>query len=263
MDRFRDLWVRAALVAALLLPAYFLFAAFGTKYHVFDWTIGFGQLTFVWGPRLILGVGALAFVGLLLAIFTPPRRGVLSALLAFLIPALGLGYAFYVRQQAASVPPIHDISTDLVDPPAFSQVVVDARAAVPNSNGLDLLTKRTGDDHLFIELQRQTYPDISHVSTGLPPARAFDAALALAREQEWVVGRVDESAGAIEATAQTFWYGFIDDIAIRVRPDGTGARIDMRSVSRVGRSDLGANAARMQPYLLELRARLQAAESAG
>jgi hypothetical protein len=262
MDTFRDWWVRVALIAAVLLPVYFLTAALGTKFGFFDWTVGFGQMTFVWGPRLVLGVAALALLGLLIAFFTPPRRGVLSAFIALLIPALGLGYAFYARQQASAVPPIHDISTDLADPPAFSSTVADARAAIPQSNGLDLLSKRTGDDHLFVDLQREAYPDVTHVSTGLSHDRAYDIALALAREQNWTIGREDKTGGAIEATAESFWYGFIDDIAIRVRADGSGARIDMRSVSRVGRSDIGANAARMRPFLGELRARLQAAESA-
>lgn len=263
MDTFRDFWVRTALLLALLLPVYFLVAAFGTKYHVFPWTVGFGQMTFVWGPRLLLSVAAFALLALLIAFFTPPRRGIGTALLALAIPALALGYAFYVRQQASQVPPIHDISTDLIEPPGFSQAVADERAEVPGGNGLDLLTKRTADDHAFIDMQRQSYPDIAPVSTGLDAAHAYAIALDLVREQKWSLGRTDAEAGVIEATVRSFWYGFTDDIAIRVRPDGTGARIDMRSVSRVGRSDLGANASRMRPFLQELRARLAQAEGAG
>lgn len=261
MDTFRDFWVRAALAAALVLPIYFLVAAMGTKFGLFPWTVGFGEMTFVWGPRLLLGTAAFAFLGLLIAIFTPPRRGVRTALVALLIPALALGYAFYVRQQAASVPPIHDISTDLLDPPGFSQAVVQARASVPESNSLDLPSKRTSDERAFIDLQREAYPDITPVSTGLDSQRAFTVVLALAREQDWTLGRTDAGAGVIEATARSFWYGFTDDIVLRVRADGTGARIDMRSVSRVGRSDLGANAARMRPFLGALRTRLQQAEA--
>ena len=263
MTRFRDFWVGLALIAALALPLYFVAAALATKYGLVDWTFGFGQLTFVWGPRVVLAVAGLALLALALAVFTPPRRGVLTALLALLIPALGLGYAFYVRQQVKDVPPIHDISTDLVDPPAFSDAVYAARAAIRGANALDLLNKRTADDALFTDLQRASYPDIAHVTSGLTPERAFAVASALAREQRWIVTREDAAAGVIEATQESFWYGFIDDIAIRVRADGVGARVDMRSVSRVGRSDLGVNAARMRPYLTELRARLQAEESAG
>ena len=109
-------------------------------------------------------------------------------------------------------------------------------------------------------MQREIYPDIGSIPTGLDQARAFDIALTLAREQNWWVGAVSPPSGTIEATARSFWFGFTDDIAIRVRADGSGARVDMRSTSRVGRSDLGANAARMRPYLAELRRRLQEAE---
>lgn len=263
MEKFRDVWVRAALIVSLLTPVYFLVAALGAKFGLFDWTVGFIDLTVTWGAQRLLPAAAVfAFLGLLLAAFITPRRGVLAALAALAIPAAGLGYAMHVRNAAADIPPIHDISTDLLDPPTFSQAVVTARAAVPRANDLDLANKRTGDGRAFIDLQREAYADIAPAPTGLDPARAFDIALALAREQDWRIGRVDAEAGVIEATAESFWFGFIDDIVVRVRPDGTGARIDMRSVSRVGRSDLGANAARMRPYLAELRRRLLEAESA-
>lgn len=264
MERFRDLWVRAALIASLLIPVYFLVAAFGTKFGLFPWTVGFVDLTINWGAQRILpAAGVLALIALLLAVFVQPRRGIVAALVALAIPAAALGYAFYVRNAAADIPPIHDISTDLMDPPAFSEPVVQARAQVPSSNDLDLLNKRTGDGRAFTALQQQAYGDIAAIPTGLEPSRAFDIALDLAREQGWTIGRADPQAGMIEATAESFWFGFIDDIAVRVRPDGAGARIDMRSVSRVGRSDLGANAARMRPYLEELRRRVAEAEGTG
>jgi len=262
MAAVRDFWVRAALVVSLLIPVYFLVAALGTRFGMLDWTVGFGTMTFKWGVLVLMGGAAFALVGLLMALLTPPRRGVGAALIALLIPLLGIGYGVYVMQTARTIAPIHDISTDLVDPPGFSEAVVRARAAVTDHNDLDLLAKRTRDGRAFIDLQRQAYPDIVPVPTGLDQHRAFDVALALARAQHWTMGAVDPQAGTIEATARSLWFGFTDDIAIRVRADGTGARIDMRSVSRVGGSDLGANARRMRPFLLQLRQRLQDAESA-
>ncbi len=261
MSMLRDVSVRAALVVSLLLPLYFLVAALGTKFGLFDWTFGFGVLTYVWGARVMLGAAALAFVAVLLAFMVAPRRGVAAAVIALALPLAGLGYGVYVGAQARDIPPIHDISTDLEDPPGFSPAVVEARAGVVASNGLDLLSKRTGDGRAFVDLQREAYGDVTHIVTGLAPGVVYDMALALARERGWAIGRADAADGAIEATDTTFWFGFTDDIAIRIRPDGEGARIDMRSVSRVGRSDLGANAARMRPYLAELRARIQAEES--
>ena len=257
MAGLRDFWVRAALAISLLVPIYFLVGALGTKFGLLDWRVGFGLMTFQLGGPVLLGAGAIALIGLALSALITPRRGAMSALIALLIPALGLGYALYVRQQAQSIPPIHDISTDLVDPPAFSQGVAATREAM-GGNDLDLLNKRTGDGRAFVDLQRESYGDIAPVVTSVPPAMAYETALALATEQGWNVQRADPTALVIEATASTFWYGFIDDIAIRVRPEAAGARVDVRSVSRVGRSDLGANAARMRPYLAELRTRLDA-----
>ncbi len=267
MDKFRDFWVRAVLVLALLLPVYFLVAALGAKFHLLDWRIGFGMMTFAYGPLLLMGVAVLALIGLLLAFFTPPRRGMGSALIALLIPALGLGYGLYVMKQAQGIPPIHDVSTDLIDPPGFSQSAMAARTAIPGGNDLDLLGAVVPNNPRFgpmarrsvVDVHREAYGDIAAIPTGLGQARAFDLALALAREQNWKLGHIDAASGAIEATSESFWYGFIDDIVIRVRPDGSGARIDMRSVSRVGVSDLGANAARVRAYLAALRVRLEEA----
>jgi uncharacterized protein (DUF1499 family) len=261
MDKFRDNAVRLALVLALLTPAYFAFAALGVKFGLFDWRMGLGGLTMEWGPRVIGGVAALAAIALALAFFTPPRRGVLSACIALLIPLLGAGYGIYVGRQAQSIAPIHDISTDLEKPPVFSAEVTRARAAVPAGNDLDLHSKRDSEGTPFVEWQRRQYGDITHVSTGLASGRAFEIASELAHSQNWRMGRVDAANGVIEAVAETFWFGFKDDIAIRIRPDGLGARIDMRSVSRVGRSDLGANAKRMRAFLATLRARLEDAEA--
>lgn len=259
MEGLRTWLVRAAFAVSLLVPVYFLVAALGTKFGLFDWTVGFGQMTFAWGPRVLLGAAGLGLIAVLLSLLVPPRKGVGLALAALVIPLLGLGYAAYVRNAAQSIPPIHDISTDLDNPPAFSEAVVRARAGVTDSNDLDLLNKYTREGQAFTQLQRQHYPEITPVTTNLDPARTFDIALALAREKGWTIGETSADTGAIEATDRTFWYGFTDDIAIRVRPDGAGARVDVRSVSRVGRSDLGANAKRIGPYLEELRARLETA----
>jgi uncharacterized protein (DUF1499 family) len=259
METLRTWWVRAALAVSLLVPAYFLVASLGTKFGLFDWTIGFVEMTYVWGVRVLLAAAALALIAVLLVLFISPRRGLISALIALAIPLVGVGYGMYVRSAAASIPPIHDVSTDLDNPPAFSEGVLRARAAVPGSNELDLLNKRTGDGRAFTDLQRENYPDIQPVITAVEPSRAFDIALDLARDEGWTVTGTNANVGDIEATATTFWFGFTDDIAVRVRPEGTGARVDVRSVSRVGRSDLGANAARVRPYLAELRTRLETA----
>jgi len=88
----------------------------------------------------------------------------------------------------------------------------------------------------------------------LPPPRAFASAVDTAKRLGWTIDAADDAAGRIEASDRSRWFGFTDDIVIRVTPSGEGSRIDVRSASRVGRSDIGVNAARVESYLSALRA---------
>src|SRR6185295_2013602 len=101
----------------------------------------------------------------------------------------------------------------------------------------------------FARQQRAAYPDILPVMLPMPPRAAFAKAVAAAEAMGWEVVGADAAAGTIEAVDTTKWFGFKDDIAIRVTSSGDQARIDIRSKSRVGRSDLGTNAERIRAYL--------------
>jgi len=95
------------------------------------------------------------------------------------------------------------------------------------------------------------------IIVGVEPELAYQAALNTARDLGWKIGTESESAGMFEATDTTFWYGFKDDVVVRVTAlEEGGSRIDARSVSRVGVSDLGANAARISRFEERLRASL-------
>ncbi|MES2562218.1 MAG: DUF1499 domain-containing protein, partial [Pseudomonadota bacterium] len=100
--------------------------------------------------------------------------------------------------------------------------------------------------------QQAAYPDIQPRLLESPPAAAFDRALKAARNMGWEIIAAVREEGRIEATATTRWFRFKDDVVIRVQPQGTGSRIDVRSKSRLGRSDLGANAKRIRAYWREL-----------
>jgi uncharacterized protein (DUF1499 family) len=149
------------------------------------------------------------------------------------------------------VPPIHDITTDTQDPPQF-QAVAPAREAAMNQ-----VAYPGGQT---AEQQRRAYPTVEPLLLAASPDAVFDAALALARDSGWSIAGTDPEAGRIEATAETFWYGFKDDIAIRIRATGDGqVRVDVRSASRVGISDLGVNAARIRTFTAELEQRVESA----
>ncbi|MGH9458162.1 MAG: DUF1499 domain-containing protein [Thermoanaerobaculia bacterium] len=156
--------------------------------------------------------------------------GAVLALVAVALPARGLAIA-------RKAPAIHDVTTDTADPPRFSAIA--ARHETP--------------DEETIAKQRAAYPDLGPILIDDPPGEAFQRALEAVRAQGWDVAAANQETGTIEATDTTFWFGFKDDVVIRVRPEGSGSRIDLRSVSRVGRSDVGANAARIRRFRDSLR----------
>ncbi len=260
---------RLVLILALLLPVYFAGAALGARFGVFDWRFGLGTLIVAWGPRLIIAVLILAALILLAVLLKSPRERWRSALLAVVIAGGALGYLGWVRAQSEGIPPIHDVSTRPADPPPFSPALLADRVLTPGVNPIVSLTvpissleKYEGPrfaemaDRTLGEVAAAAYPAIRPLSTAASPAASYDAALAEARDRGWTIVSQDRANGTLNATATTFWFGFQDDVAVRVRAEGAGSVIDVRSTSRVGLSDMGANAARIEAYLADVAERL-------
>jgi uncharacterized protein (DUF1499 family) len=227
-----------AVTAALLL----LVAGPGTRLDL--WSFGTGFMLMRWA--LFVGVGAAA-LALLLLIIPRTRRGhapILGVALVIGLAAAWMPWSNY--QTVRSLPFIHDISTDLEQPPEFVDVAP-LRADAPNP------VAHPGEE--TAALQREAYPDIRPLELALEPAQAFDRALATARAQGWEIVAAVPAEGRIEATATTFWFGFKDDVVIRITPAGNGSRLDIRSKSRVGRSDVGANAARIRAFASDFERR--------
>ncbi len=169
-------------------------------------------------------------------IFTVALAGVVIGLIATGIPA------FWIRN-AYRMPAIHDITTDMSDPPAFVAIMpLRQDAANPATYGGPGVAAK----------QKAGYPDIRPLILPMSPRSAFSRALEEAKKMGWTIVAAVPSEGRIEAVATTFWFGFKDDIVVRIRPDGFASRVDVRSVSRVGLSDLGTNARRVMKYLRAL-----------
>lgn len=225
----------AALVTALAVVS-------GPGYRLGWWELGTGFTLLRWaayGGVAAIVVSILGGAGALLA---GARRDLLP-------PVLGLLLGFFIayvpwswRETARSVPRIHDITTDTESPPEFV-AVLPLRADAPNPAEYDTAVAA---------LQQEGYPDLGPAVLDLPPDQAFDRALEAARAMGWEIVAADETDGRVEATATTFWYGFKDDVVVRIAPSDGGARVDVRSVSRVGRSDVGTNAKRIRAYLRRL-----------
>lgn len=226
-----------AILALLLL----LIAGPGTRLGL--WEFGFGFTLMRWA---LYGGLAAAGLGIVLALIPKTRRGHLIGLSFAVVVGLGTAAVpWLLVQQARSVPPIHDISTDTVNPPEF-EAIAPLRADAPNP------VEYAGDE--TAEQQREAYPDIQSLTVEAYPAIVYDHALAAAQAQGWEI--VEAGDGRIEATDTTFWFGFKDDIVIRISADNGNSVVDVRSKSRIGRSDVGANAARIRAYLEDLELRL-------
>jgi len=222
----------AALLALLLL----LSAGPGTRLDLWEFRFGFTLMRWA----VYIG-GASAAIALLLLLIPKTRHGRATLLgLALAVGATAATVPWLQMQKARSVPRIHDITTDVTHPPAF-QAVLALRADAPNP------PEYQGEE--IARQQREAYPDIQPRIMRADPATVFERALGSARGLGWDIVAVDPDRGVIEATDTTFWFGFKDDVVIRIVAEGEGSRVDVRSKSRVGLSDVGANAARIRRFM--------------
>ena len=213
-------------------PAHRLGFSLGSAYQIVLWTSHIG--------------GAAALGAIVIAILAYRARSWMRLAVAAVAIVVGLtsfaiGFETQIRREHS--PSIHDVTTDLDNPPTFTAVIA-RRADAPNR-----LDRSPG----LAELQRQGYPDLAPVTVQSRPDQAFDRALAAAQSLGWEIVTADKSSGRIEATDTTRWFGFVDDVAVRLTPWGAGTRIDVRSVSRTGVGDAGRNAARIRRFLREIQ----------
>jgi uncharacterized protein (DUF1499 family) len=202
---------RVALWLAFLAVLILLLSGPGVRLGLWPFIAGILALPVAGLIGLVAAV--LALVGLSRPRFR--QAGVAGLALALLMGAGAASVPIAAYLKARSLPPINDISTD------------------PKEQ---------------TELQREAYPDIQPLRLAVAPNLAFERAKGAIEEMGWQIVREDPSAGRIEAVATTLWFGFKDDVVIRVAADGTGSRVDIRSKSRVGTGDLGTNAQRIRAY---------------
>ncbi|NNC36269.1 MAG: DUF1499 domain-containing protein [Hyphomonadaceae bacterium] len=239
--------LRLALGLAVFLPIYFASAALGSKFGIWDWRFGF-KLMRSYGPNLLYISAFMSVMSLILAFVIKPRNGQGLSVFALTVPFLFMAYGQSVKMRAQSVPPIHDISTDTQDPPVFSSTIIDLRGTT--SNSLNYVGKKVGKSDKIVSVEQvKAYPDIRTIESQLSPSESFKKALETVTGMGWKEQSRSESTGVIEATDTTSWFGFKDDVVIRIRPsEAGGSLVDIRSVSRVGMSDVGANAARIRKF---------------
>ena len=244
-------WVALALSGGGLAAA--LVAAAGTGTGAWSFRIGLTILTYAFYAAI--GGGLLAIILFVSARIRKVPAGRLN-LLAFVI-AVGFGASLMSHiATARQVPAIHDVTTDLADVPQFQTLSVRADNLENIPDGGPALAALDPESR-WKAIHRQGYGDLRGRRLPLSVADTVKRAEALARTRGWDVARVDASAGVVEATDTTFFFRFKDDVVVRVRPDPVkpgGSIVDMRSISRVGGSDIGVNAQRIRAFLADLAA---------
>ena len=229
-----------------------LIAALGTGAGAWHFGAGLGALRYALYAAVAGGLLAI------IAWIVGRRSGVRTGRMNALALVAALAFTAYLGNQIAtakSVPAIHDVATNLDDIPQFSRLAVraDNLENIPGEDEPELAA--LSPENRWKALHRKAYSDLRPVRLALAPAETVQRAEKLARERGWAVANVDRQSGILEATATTLFFRFKDDVVVRVRPDPArtgGSIVDMRSISRVGGSDVGVNAKRIRSFLRDL-----------
>ena len=214
----------------------------GHRLGLWDYRTGF--TLFSWATYLGAAALLVSLAGAFITRPGRPRRGFTWALAGMLSAALAAGIPLLWLYWAQQLPRIHDITTDTENPPHFAEILP-LRKGAPNP-------AEYGGSEIAAQ-QREAYPELGPAYFERSKEEVFEEALAAARDLGWEIVAADPAAGRIEATDTTFWFGFKDDVVVRVAEAADGSRVDVRSVSRVGLSDVGKNAARIEAFMEQLK----------
>ncbi len=280
-------WAWLALVVGVV--AVVLIAVAGPLYRHETITLGAAFDLLHKGFWVGIVAAAAAAVGLIATLLARRHFAVVIALVALVLGIVAFGWPWMLLREARAAPPIHDITTNPAAPPQFIALAAQRKSA---PNGLAYAGSAGGGmgkaelgalSHFFASpagraspghdaavkactswgpaclaaVQDAYYADIRPLlAPGASPTQAYDAALATAKGMGWKIAAADAASHHIEASATTSWFGFTDDIAIDVSPNGSGSVVNIRSESRLGLSDVGMNAKRVRAYLRRLQKRL-------
>lgn len=245
---------KAVLALTAFLPVFLVLSAVGTKLGLWGWQIGLLALTMGGGFILVVALALIAVLSLVLVLLKKPRDNARAGVaLLGLVVAGGIGTVFVSAGSTAADNPIHDVATDTANPPVFSEATMAAREKA-GANPLNDYQTPLSEIALFADVSpslamrshaqiiTDTYPTLQPLPLGRASIEQGTAAAAAAMDELGFKNiRTDKEAGIVEGVAETYWFGFKDDVVARVGEK----QIDFRSVSRVGQSDLGANAKRI------------------
>ena len=244
IQRRRPWFARWGLLLGICALLLLMAAPLGHRLDIVDRGTALGAL-----PRYAAYAGIVAtsvsLLGIVMSIRARRRGWIVAALVGCLAGSAAAYLPWAYIESVQNTPNINDITTDTDNPPTFETLarVREAAHAGPSTyGGPDVAAK-----------QRLAYPYVEPLHLELSSVDAFARTLEQVRREGWTVASADPARGRIEASAKTLWYGFTDDVVLRITPDGAGTRVDMRSKSRVGSGDRGVNAARIRGFLTALK----------
>jgi hypothetical protein len=256
MKQTRPVWQRRLSLLAVLLSLggviAALIASVGSGGGLWHFRLGFAVLRYA--VYAAAAGGVLALIVILVGLVRRQGAGRLN-ILALLVSVLFMAYLLPLVATARSVPAIHDATTNLDDPPAFTALAVraDNLENVPDDGRPELA--QLDPESRWKALHREAYGDLRTLRVPASVSETTARAASLARSRGWDIARVDRNAGMVEATATSRFFRFKDDVVVRVRrdPQRPGASlVDIRSISRVGGSDVGMNAKRIRAFIGDL-----------
>lgn len=227
-------------ITALIMPL----AALGARFELWHFRAAFAAVT--WNIVLAIVTMVLGLLAIICSVIKKRKKSLVLILLGLVLAIATLSMIAYQRAQVENYPFIHDITTDTNSPPQFAKIVA---LRPEGSNSLIY------EGQIVAQQQQNAYPQIQPIIVAEPAQQAFERALKIAHNDGWEIVDADAQLGIIEATDTTFWFGFKDDIVIRIQAldGGDETRVDIRSVSRVGRSDLGKNASRIESFINQFK----------
>jgi uncharacterized protein (DUF1499 family) len=239
----RRWWAKAILVGGVVAVCCVLIGALGVRIGLWPYGTGF---TFLTGAAVLsalsVSLGAIAYLVCLGKGLRAERPGIL---IGIFIGAVILAQLWSQYSALSSFPVIHNISTDTLNPPTFDVLVAVREAEAANPLAYDA--------EVLAEQQKAAYPDVKTLNSTQTSEVLFVQTLAVFRDMGIEIVNENSSSGVIEGTDTTFWFGFKDDVVVRIQATASGSDVDIRSVSRVGRSDLGVNAKRINAILDALK----------
>lgn len=242
MSGVKKNWMSKVIVSQLVLFVLALVLMLGNKFSALPFSVAF--LGFAIGLLLVIVLGFLGALVLVLSFgtrFKPLRSNALKSISLGVSPIVML--VVIVGPSGFSAPLIHDVTTDFENPPAFTKAL---ELRSEQENGTDY------DGEILIPIQKDAYPALVPLLLQSGREAVFVKAVEIVEQRGWEIVSKDDSLFVIEAVVRSSFFGFADDVAIRISEADEGSRIDMRSSSRVGQGDFSANAKRVQSFLADL-----------